>query len=99
MKVWFDPEGDLLEVELGKPRKGFFKDAGEDAFIRVDTKGNVIGFAILNVTKRKKGKRSRLANKSILFSIVAKLIFSFCLACLLVRLSLWALSLWRRLLS
>lgn len=52
VKVWFDPIGDMLEVQLGKPRKGFFKDAGHDAFVRLDTKGNVIGFAILNVTKR-----------------------------------------------
>ena len=54
MKVWFDPQGDLLEVQLGKPRKGYFKDAGDDVFLRVDTAGNVIGFAILNVTKRQK---------------------------------------------
>jgi len=58
VRVWFDPEGDLIEVELGKPRKGFFKDAGDDVFLRVDTKGNIIGFAILNVTKRpKKAKK------------------------------------------
>lgn len=54
VRVWFDKEADLLEVQLGKPRKGFFKDAGDDAFLRVDTKGNVIGFAILNVSKREK---------------------------------------------
>ncbi len=54
MKVWFDPEGDLLEVQVGKPQKGYFKDAGDDVFLRVDTRGNVIGFAILNVTKRQK---------------------------------------------
>jgi uncharacterized protein YuzE len=52
LRVWFDPEGDLLEVELGKPKKGFFKDMGEDVFLRVDMKGNVLGFAILNATKR-----------------------------------------------
>ena len=57
VRVWFDPEGDLLEVELGKPRKGYFKDAGDDVFLRVDEKGNVIGFAILNVTKRTKEER------------------------------------------
>ena len=57
LRVWFDPEGDLLEVELGKPRKGFFKDMGDDVFLRVDAKGNVIGFAILNVTKRMKKVR------------------------------------------
>lgn len=57
MKVWFDPEGDLLEVELGKPRKGYFKDVGDDVFLRVDQKGKVIGFAILNATKRTKNVR------------------------------------------
>jgi uncharacterized protein YuzE len=54
IRVWFDPEGDMLEIEIGKPRKGFFKDAGDDVFLRVDTKSKVIGFAILNVTKRQK---------------------------------------------
>jgi len=57
LRVWFDPEGDLLEVELGKPKKGFFKDMGDDVFLRVDMKGNVLGFAILNATKRTKKLR------------------------------------------
>lgn len=52
LRVWFDPEGDLLEVGLGKPKKGFFKDVDDDIFVKVDDKGNVLGFAILNVTKR-----------------------------------------------
>ena len=57
LRVWFDPEGDLLEVEVGKPRKGFFKDLGDDVFLRVDQKGNVLGFAVLNATKRTKKVR------------------------------------------
>jgi len=57
LRVWFDPEGDLLEVELGKPRKGFFRAIGDDVFLRVDMKGNVLGFAILNATKRMKKVR------------------------------------------
>jgi len=57
LRVWFDPEGDLLEVELGKPRKGFFRDMGDDIFLRVDEKGKVLGFAILNATKRVKEVR------------------------------------------
>lgn len=57
LRVWFDPEGDLLEVELGKPRKGFFRDLGDDVFLRVDEKGKVLGFAILNATKRMKKVR------------------------------------------
>ena len=57
LRVWFDPEGDLLEVEVGKPRKGFFRDVGDNVFLRVDMKGNVLGFAILNATKRMKKVR------------------------------------------
>jgi hypothetical protein len=38
VRVWFDPDGEMLEAELGKPRKGFFKDAGDDVFLRVNTK-------------------------------------------------------------
>ena len=52
LRIWFDPKGDLLEVGQAKPTKGFFKDAGDDIFIRVDLEGNVTGFVILNATKR-----------------------------------------------
>jgi len=52
LRIWFDPEGDLLEVGQIKPTKGFFKDVGNDMFIRVDHKGNITGFLILNATKR-----------------------------------------------
>lgn len=57
LRVWFDPEGDLLEVTLGEPRKGFFRDVGDDIFLRLDEKGNILGFAILNATKRMKKVR------------------------------------------
>ena len=52
LRIWFDPEGDVLEVGFAKPRKGFFKDAGDDIFVRVDEGGNISGFAVLNATKR-----------------------------------------------
>lgn len=52
LRVWFDPEGDVLEVGFAKPRKGFFKDAGDDIFVRVEESGSISGFAVLNVTKR-----------------------------------------------
>lgn len=52
LRVWFDPEGDMLEIGQTKPEKGFFRDAGDDIFVRVDLDGNVTGFAILNATKR-----------------------------------------------
>jgi uncharacterized protein YuzE len=51
LKVWFDQEGDLLEVGFVKKR-GFMKSIGDDIFLRLDQKGNVLGFAVLNATKR-----------------------------------------------
>jgi uncharacterized protein YuzE len=50
LKVWFDEEGDFLEVSFTK-RKGSFRSIGPDIFERVDAKGNVIGFAIFNFMK------------------------------------------------
>jgi uncharacterized protein YuzE len=52
LRIWFDAEGDLLEIGQTKPTKGFFKDVGNDIFVRVDRKGNITGFIILNATKR-----------------------------------------------
>jgi len=52
LRMWFDPEGDLLEIGQTKPAKGFFRDVGDDIFVRVDHEGNITGFLILNATKR-----------------------------------------------
>ncbi len=51
LSVWFDEEGDFLEISSGR-KKGFFRDLGSGVFERVDEKGKTIGFALLNVTKR-----------------------------------------------
>lgn len=53
LHVWFDKEGDFLEITTEK-KKGFFKDLGNGVFERVDEEGNTIGFALLNVSKRSK---------------------------------------------
>ena len=52
LSVWFDEEGDFLEVTLDH-EKGYFNDLGDGVFERVDEEGNTIGFAILNVDDRK----------------------------------------------
>ena len=52
LKMWFDPEGDLLEIGQTRPSKGFFRDVGDDIFVRVDDKGRITGFVVLNATKR-----------------------------------------------
>ncbi len=52
LRIWFDPEGDLLEIGQTKPAKGFFRDAGDNIFVRVNQEGSITGFIILNATKR-----------------------------------------------
>ena len=52
LRLWFDPEGDLLEIGQTRPAKGFFRDVGNDIFVRVDHEGNITGFVVLNATKR-----------------------------------------------
>ncbi len=50
IKVWYDKEGDFLEVIFEK-KKGFFRETKNDAIMeKVDEKGNIIGFSILQVS-------------------------------------------------
>lgn len=51
VRVWFDREGDFLEVRFVEA-EGCFRELAEDVFERVDKEGNVTGFAIFNVTRR-----------------------------------------------
>lgn len=59
MNIWFDKEGDFLEISMSNKR-GFFRPKKNDVFERVDTKGNVIGFAIFNFSKRAKPKEQTI---------------------------------------
>ncbi|MFB6229093.1 MAG: hypothetical protein ABEH88_11145 [Halobacteriales archaeon] len=52
LSVWFDEEGDFLEVTIDD-EAGHFNDLGGGVFERVDETGDTIGFAVLNVTSRK----------------------------------------------
>ena len=50
IKVWYDKEGDYLEV-LFEQKKGYFRETENDAIMeKVDEDGNVIGFSILKVS-------------------------------------------------
>ncbi len=53
VKVWYDSEGDFLEV-MFKQKKGYFRETKSDQVMeKVDMQGNVIGFSILNVSSIK----------------------------------------------
>ncbi|MGH7596162.1 MAG: DUF2283 domain-containing protein [bacterium] len=53
LKVWYDEEGDYLEV-IFERKAGYFRETQNDAVMeKVDEKGNVIGFSILKVSSLK----------------------------------------------
>jgi hypothetical protein len=51
VKVWFDAEGDYLEVRFND-QPGYMKEGKHEAIMeRVDAQGNIIGFSILGVSR------------------------------------------------
>jgi len=56
IKVWFDPEGDFLEV-LFSDKAGYMKGTNNEAVMaRVDEQGNVLGFTVMGVSRLTKEK-------------------------------------------
>ena len=50
VKIWFDPEADFLEV-LFSDAPGYMRETDNDAIMeRVDDRGNILGFSVLNVS-------------------------------------------------
>ena len=41
---WFDKEGDVLDISIGKPQKAVSREVGKDILIRMNPKSKVIGF-------------------------------------------------------
>jgi uncharacterized protein YuzE len=53
VRVWYDPEGDYLEVIFEK-KEGYFRETESDQIMeKVDMDGNAIGFSILKVSSLK----------------------------------------------
>ena len=51
VKLWYDKQGDYLEVIFEK-KAGFFRQTKNDAVMeKIDGKGNILGFSVLNVSK------------------------------------------------
>lgn len=54
VKVWFDPEGDFLEVQF-KDATGFMRSTAHDAVMeRVDEQGRLLGFSVQGVSRFRK---------------------------------------------
>jgi len=56
IKVWYDKEGDYLEV-IFERKAGYFKETENNTVMeKVDSQGNIIGFSILKVSALKEQK-------------------------------------------
>ena len=54
VKVWYDPEGDYLEV-IFEQKPGYFRETPNDHVMeKVDAEGNILGFSILKVSALEK---------------------------------------------
>jgi uncharacterized protein YuzE len=53
IKIWYDPEGDYLEIIL-RNAPGYFVDTELDQIMKkVDMEGHILGFSILKVSSLK----------------------------------------------
>jgi len=53
MRVWYDQEGDFLEITF-RDAKGYLREIAEDVYERVDEAGNLLGYALLNLTRHER---------------------------------------------
>jgi len=50
IKLWYDSEGDYLEV-IFEEKEGFFRETSSDQVMeKVDEEGNILGFSVLKVS-------------------------------------------------
>jgi len=50
VKLWYDQEGDYLEVIFDQ-KPGFFRETASDQVMeKVDQEGNILGFSVLKVS-------------------------------------------------
>ncbi len=58
LHLYYDKEGDFLELHVGKYREGAFRNVGKGIFERVDARTKrVTGIAIMGFRKRTAGKK------------------------------------------
>jgi uncharacterized protein YuzE len=53
VKIWYDAEGDYLEVVFDQ-KPGYFRETANDQVMeKVDEEGNILGFSVLRVSALK----------------------------------------------
>jgi len=53
LNIHYDEEGDLLEIQVGKPTPSYYDEIEDGVFKRIDEKtGKIKGFAVFSFRKR-----------------------------------------------
>jgi len=53
LRIYYDEEGDLLEIRMGNPTPAYYEEIKDGVFERIDEKtGKIRGFAIFSFRKR-----------------------------------------------
>lgn len=74
VRVYYDKDGDFLEIGIGKPRKGYFEEIKDGVLLRKDEKTDkVIGFAIHGFTKRARHLKELKTSLPFTIEVVEKL--------------------------
>ena len=55
LAVWYDPEGDFLEVTF-EETSAVTEEVGDDVFERRTPDGRIVGFSVLNFSKHNRDK-------------------------------------------
>ncbi len=51
LKIWYDPEGDFLEVTFAKRPGTFQPTPVQNMMVKMDQEGHIIGFSVLNISE------------------------------------------------
>ena len=72
MQIYYDEEGDFLEINIGTYTEGYFKDVAEGIAERIDEKtGKITGIAILGFRKRAQELKGMKINLPVKLQITA----------------------------
>ena len=51
LKIWYDPEGDYLEVNFARQPGVFQATPVPNILVKLDADGRIIGFSVLNISE------------------------------------------------
>jgi uncharacterized protein YuzE len=70
MRFFYDEEGDVLDISIGKPKKAKSQEIGNDVIVRKDSKGKVKTMQLEQKNKLTTTIRTDTLEDSEIFSIV-----------------------------